>query len=167
MSERRPLPKTGHITAAHREIRSTVYRFRDEMLRVESQLPQPSFEPGEASADTIQFFEKKSVSQMYSRAVQVFAALTVEAFVNEYGYLRLGETDFEKLFKRQIPIAVKLTTILREVLGTFDENAEIVNVVRSLATRRNRLVHPRPEMEGLMEDGELRKTTERLPPDRS
>jgi hypothetical protein len=77
------------------------------MLRIASQLPEPSFEPGEASADTVQFFEKKSVSQMYSRAVQVFAALTVEALVNEYGYLRLGERDFEKLFKKQVPIAVK------------------------------------------------------------
>src|SRR5437899_2128675 len=103
MSERRPLPKSGHITATHREIRNTVYQFRDEMLRIESQLPQPSFEPGEASADTIQFFEKKSVSQMYSRAVQVFAALTVEAFVNEYGYLRHRHGGFREAVQTANP----------------------------------------------------------------
>jgi hypothetical protein len=122
-----------------------------------------TFETGPASAETLQFFEKKRVCQMHSRVVQVFASLAVEAFVNDYGYLRLGEAAFEKLFTRQIPIAVKLTKLLHEVFGSFDEKTEIISVVKSLAARRNRLVHPRPEMQSWTEHGEFSTTTQRLP----
>jgi hypothetical protein len=133
------------------------------MLRLESELPNKiTFETGVVSPETMRIVETKQLSQMHSRVVQVFALLAVEASLNEYGYLRFGEETFDKKFGR-LPIAKKLVRMLREVLGGFDEAHEIIAVVGALAARRNRLVHPRPEMEAWSEDGTRTATTTRLP----
>src|SRR5215471_6894149 len=50
---------------------------------------------------------------------------------------------------------------------TFADDCEIVGVVKSLASRRNRLVQLRPELHMLAEDGTKFETTKRLPPDDS
>ncbi|HLQ76469.1 MAG TPA: hypothetical protein VK210_03895, partial [Terriglobia bacterium] len=121
--------------------------------------------PGIAAPETVDFFEKKKLSQMYSRAVQVFACLAVEAFVNAYGYLRLGEEHFEQTFKKKrVGISKKLNSILSEVMEDVDNNPEIDLILRKLADRRNRIVHPKPEMKVLLEDGTKRETTKRLAP---
>jgi hypothetical protein len=136
--------------------------FRDEMLRLVLSHLSIQLESGPASEETIKFFETKRTAQMQSRAVQVFAALAVEAFVNDYAYLRLGEQSFEKLLK-WTSTSKKLAFICRGAFGNFDSNAEIVSVMRSLSDRRNELVHPKPEMQARLEDGTVRETTKRLP----
>jgi hypothetical protein len=157
------LPLRGHITAVHRDIRASVYKFRDEMLRLESDVLrlQIQQEPGIATQETLAFFKTKSVSQMYSRAVQVFAALAVEAFINEYAYLRLGEEEFKEELEWASTIK-KLRAVCLKVFGAFDDNGEIVTAMKNLAERRNRLVHPKPEMLSVMEGGTVRETTHRL-----
>jgi hypothetical protein len=157
--------KAGRLIAIHRDIKDSVYEFQREMLRLEAQVPAFTFKPGPVSPEMMHFVETKKRSQTYSRVVQVFAFLAVEAFMNEYGYLRLGEEAFEHKFKKQIPIAQKLKSIIGEVFGRFsNENTEIIDIVTSLAARRNRLVHPKPEMEVWLADGTKRRTTKRLPP---
>lgn len=147
----------------HRDIVESVYRFRAEMLRLESELPdQIRFEARFASPDTMRIVETKQLSQMHSRVIQVFALLAVEAALNEYGYLRFGQPIFDKKFEGQ-SIGKKLTGMLRQVLGSFEESHEIVAVVKALAARRNRLVHPKPEMEMWSGDGIRTATTTRLP----
>ena len=73
----------GAITTVYRDIRDSVYRFQSEMLRLESELPDEfAFESGLVTAETIQILEKKRECQMYSRVIQVFALLAVEALLN-------------------------------------------------------------------------------------
>jgi len=163
MTDRYPLPKSAGITAVHKDIRDSVLRFQKEMHRLESELPaQITFEAGPVSPELMCIVETKQCSQMYSRAIQVFALLAVEAFLNEYGYLRLGQAVFEKKYE-PLGIAKKLTNTLSEVLGSFDETSEIVAVVRKLGERRNRLVHPRPELTALTEGGATVQTAGRVP----
>ena len=58
------------------------------MLRAEEDIPKEvTFESGPASTSLLRIIEAKKLSQMYSRVVQVFALLTIETFLNEYGYL--------------------------------------------------------------------------------
>ena len=53
------------------------------MLRLESELPDEfGFESGLVTAETVQILEKKRECQMYSRVIQVFALLAVEAFLS-------------------------------------------------------------------------------------
>jgi hypothetical protein len=78
--------------------------------------------------------------------------------------LRFGQEAFEEQFKRTSPISKKLTKMLEKVSNKpFDEGSEIVQIVKSLAARRNRLVHPRPELEIWAEDGARTATTKRVP----
>jgi len=164
---KRPLPLNhigGILKTVHRDIRDSVYRFHSEMVRFESQIPKGIFQPGPVTPEALPFLEAKSHSAMYSRVAQVFAFLAVEAFVNDYGYLRLGEDAFEQKFRNKpIPISRKLTSILQEVIEDIGGNAEIDQVLKRLADRRNSLVHPKPEMTVLLEDGTIRETTKRLP----
>jgi hypothetical protein len=155
--------KGGNLTSVHRDIRDSVLKFHTEMLRLESQIPTGPFTPGPVSQETMNFYETKKSSQMHSRVVQVFALLAVEAFLNDYGYLRLGEEAYEKVLrKRRPPLSKKLNTILREVAPDFESDPEIEIILRNLATRRNNLVHPKPEMKVWLEDGTIRQTTKRL-----
>lgn len=155
-------PKTASITAVHRDIRETALTFQKEMLLLESELPDHvSFETGPVSPEIVRIMEKKRLSQMYSRVVQVFALLAVEAFLNEYGYLRFAPKIFERKYGR-LSLTKKLTNMLGAIRVDFDENSELVGLVKGLAERRNRLVHPRPELEVWGEDRTRSHTTKRL-----
>ncbi len=163
MTDRYPLPKSAGITTVHGDIRDSVLMFQKEMHRLESELPaQIIFEAGPVSPELMRIIEAKQRSQMYSRAIQVFALLAVEAFLNEYGYLRLGQAVFEQKYEA-LGIAKKLTNTLSDVLGSFDGTSEIVAVIRKLGERRNRLVHPRPELTAQTEGGATVQTTGRVP----
>ena len=61
--------------------------------------------------------KQKSFRRCTQGRSKCFALLAVEAFLNEYGYLRFGPEMFEKEFGRMKPIAKKLTKILGEALG--------------------------------------------------
>src|SRR5207253_6065108 len=163
MNEKHPLPKTANITVVHREIRDTAVRSHREMLRLESEPPaEIRFESGPASTEVLHFFETKQLSQMYSRVVQVFSLLAVEAFLNEYGYLRFSREVFEKKYDR-LPLHKKLASMLGDAVGNFDPESEIAALAKTLAERRNRLVHPKPELEVWNDDCSKSQTTKRLP----
>jgi hypothetical protein len=89
---------------------------------------------------------------MYSRAVQVFSLLAVEASLNEYGYICLGQELFEMKFQ-SLPIVKNPSALLMEVLESSTNDSEIVAILRRLSEERNRLVHPRPEMEAWNDNG--------------
>jgi len=89
------------------------------------------------------------------------------AFLNAYGYLRFGQEGFERESDR-FSIPTKLAQMLRHpFVQTFEDDCEIVSVLKSLASRRNRLVQLRPELHVLAADGTRFETTKRLPPDDS
>ena len=160
-----PLPPTGHITSVHRELVKSVYLFHQQMNVAEEAVPKEvDLEPRTASPELLALFDRKQISQIYSRAVQVFAALAIEAFLHEYGTLRFGSEKAEKDFRWGSP-AKRLSNMLRCFLGSFDGGSEIVQVVQRLASGRNALVHPQPEHESWNDDGTRHDaSTQRLPP---
>jgi len=160
MTKQHQPPRMGAITTVHQDIRDSVHKFQTEMLRLESELPDEfAFDSGLFTAETIQILEKKRECQMYSRLIQAFAPLAVEAFLNAYSYLRIGEEGFERKSDR-FSIPNKLAQMLRQpFVQTFEDDCEIVGVVKSLASRRNRLVQLKPELHVLAQDGTRIETT--------
>jgi len=76
-------------------------------------------------------------------ATQIFACMEVEAFLNFYGVLRLGEKYYKRNLER-LGISEKLkilvTMCTQEILEDEDE---ITQIVRRMFDRRNSLVHPK------------------------
>src|SRR5262245_36215915 len=109
-------PRMGAITTVYRDIRDSVHKYKTEMLRLESELPgQFALESGAS-----QIVEKKRECQMYSRIIQEFAVLAVEAFLNSYGDLRFGQEWFEPKSDR-FSIPNKLAQMLRQTsVQTFE-----------------------------------------------
>jgi hypothetical protein len=98
--------------------------------------------PDESS---VEFLVASMELRKLSRAVQVFAGLTVEACVNLYGMLALGEDKFygDKLEMKAFPKKLELIMALgRET--PIAPDAELVALGASLAGMRNRIAHPKP-----------------------
>jgi hypothetical protein len=79
----------------------------------------------------------------------IFSAMAVEAFLNYYGVLRMGEKAYRKHFER-LSGADKLSVLLlvcdRIAIG---EDDALFDSLRALTTVRNTLVHPKAkEMKG-------------------
>src|SRR5438093_13176133 len=88
----RTIPTPAGITMLHRDLRRDVYRLRDALKTAAAQRPasgQVTDAPEEV--DLIQVIEGAERIQCYSRAIQVFAAMVVEATLNTYGLLRFGK----------------------------------------------------------------------------
>jgi hypothetical protein len=83
------------------------------------------------------------VVELYVAAVQVFAAMTLEAAIDLYAILRFGEMNARAHF-RQKPIWKRLQTLLTAATGIRPEDdAVILGIVRSIFEARNALVHPK------------------------
>ena len=76
-------------------------------------------------------------------SVLIFAAMAVEAFLNYYGVVRMGEREFARHFER-LGIDAKLRALLLfcDSIRLADDDALIVSA-KELARKRNALVHPK------------------------
>jgi hypothetical protein len=82
-------------------------------------------------------------SEILSQSVQIFACMAVEAFLNYYGVVRLGEDVYYRLHERH-SIHKKLATLLRVCDATnLPRDSELAQLVRRMFERRNDLVHPK------------------------
>lgn len=135
------------ITALHRDLRREVYWLRDALETTVAQSPSADPTVGTPEdPDLPQAVNAQQRVQFYSRAVQVFALLTVEAALNTYGLLRFDEEAFERKAEKTGP-ATKVKILLEAATGApLDADDEIVQIVDRLARRRNALVHPRAEL---------------------
>lgn len=155
----REIRATGAITLPHRDLRREVYWLRDT-LETAARRPAPNQDVDSPEGPDLTYsFEPIVWGQHYSRAVQVFALMVVEAALNAYGLLRFDEKTFEREVAYRGPVA-KLKILLeapRPVgsapggrkssdTDTIAPNEEIVQVVTRLAARRNALVHPAAEL---------------------
>ena len=81
--------------------------------------------------------------QLYSRAVQIFSALTVEASLNTYGLLRMPATAFESYYEH-LGLVAKLRELLEDCVGIkMQEGDELYELTARLSQRRNGFVHPK------------------------
>jgi hypothetical protein len=80
---------------------------------------------------------------MHSEAAIVFAALAVEAFLNLYGVIRLGEGFYVRHFER-LSISAKVAAIVASCTGQILEDTdEILIAANRLRSIRNDLAHPK------------------------
>ena len=87
-------------------------------------------------------------------AVEMYSAMSVEAFLNFYGVVRLGEDLYAENLQK-VGVTEKLTLLLAVCDGVqIDKKSELWRTVRALFDRRNALVHPKArELRGLPDDG--------------
>lgn len=80
---------------------------------------------------------------LLSDSVKVFAAMSVEAFLNFYGVLRIGQARFDSELERSGPV-LKLKRLFEMCEKVqLQDTDPLVQVVDKIARRRNRLVHHR------------------------
>ncbi len=78
-----------------------------------------------------------------SDSVKVFSAMSVEAFLNFYGVVRLEQNYFDNHVEKLGPVP-KLKRLFALCEGkALTDSEPIVIVLSRIAARRNRLVHPR------------------------
>lgn len=102
--------------------------------------PSESVKQQEASPDLWRLGRRRD---MLSDSVKVYSAMSVEAFLNFYGVVRLGQSYFDAHIERLGPVAkLKRLFLLCENINLADADTLVVLLDR-IAKRRNRLVHPR------------------------
>ena len=87
--------------------------------------------------------DRREKLEVLSVTVEIFCCMSVEAFLNFYGFVRLGEEFFKQNYER-IGITQKLGALLatsQQIL--LPKDAEITKLVRKMFDRRNALVHPK------------------------
>ena len=79
----------------------------------------------------------------HSNDALLYACISIEAFLNYYGVVRLGEEYFTRHFE-SIPTLRKLRGVIEVCCGTQLSNEdEILTLARNLLDRRNKIVHPK------------------------
>ena len=77
-----------------------------------------------------------------SDSVRVYAAMSIEGFVNFYGVLRLGQSVYERKFLNK-PLFHKLQSLLHSCDGVqIEPTSDIAIALQVVARSRNSLVHP-------------------------
>lgn len=78
----------------------------------------------------------------YATASEVFCCLSIEAFINFYGTVRLGETTYLRKFER-LSITSKLTSLMVACESkTVPQNHPTMKIIKKTFRIRNRIVHP-------------------------
>ena len=92
-----------------------------------------------------------------SMATLIFSAMAVEAFLNYYGVLRIGEAAYTKHFERRLSMVEKLSVLLLVCDGiAISGNDELLVSIRTLTNVRNSVVHPKTKEMDSYVPGELR-----------
>ena len=97
----------------------------------------------DAEATHKDLWELTRLRDRTSDTVRIYAAMSLEGYLNFYGVLRLGQQAYEKAFER-LPIVTKLKRLLFtcDALHLSDSH-ELVARLTFVANSRNGLVHPR------------------------
>lgn len=81
-------------------------------------------------------------------SVVIFSAMSVEAYLNFYGVVRVGEDLYQRQFER-MSFDRKLEVLLFVCNGLAVEKGDpIADTIRRVADRRNALVHPKTREAG-------------------
>ncbi len=163
----RELPATAGFSLLHQELYEDMLRLVSQLDLAVANAEQRSIEFRHAGDEVRAKLALASPeAQMYSRAVQVFAAMAVEAALNCYGLMWFGEAGFEKYFKR-CPTVPKLKKLAKICAGKeLNDTDEIVRLASSLMVKRNAHVHPRAEESSPDAQGVFRIVTQKRQPRR-
>lgn len=101
---------------------------------------------GETVRDSSQYPELRDMVRrrnILCDSIAIFAGMSVEAFINWYGVIRIGEEIYQENFER-LGIVPKLKTLLLLTDSLSLTNTDLlVQSLSKLAERRNQRVHPK------------------------
>lgn len=110
---------------------------------VRAQWPRPLEETvtGDEHSPALGLLVRKR--DLLSDSVKIFSAMAVEAFLNYYGVVRLGEAEYAVNFER-LPLIPKLRTLLLVCDSlSITESDPLIKLLKSISERRNSLLHPK------------------------
>jgi len=98
-----------------------------------------------------------SKQQKSGTTVIVFAAICLEAFINDYASMKLSKQLFEKI--EMLGFCNKWVIVPKLVTGKeFNTSSKAFELLRQLIKNRNELVHPKPKLKTI---DELEKENEK------
>ena len=126
--------------------------------QVNSQWPKPlgeSLKDHEIPKDLDLLVDERDLASDVSR---IYAAMSVEAFLNFYGAARIGESEFNAHFER-LPIVQKARQLFLICDGqAIAESDPLIVELKKVSEGRNRLVHHKAKM-ALPDDQESKYMT--------
>jgi hypothetical protein len=78
-------------------------------------------------------------------SITIFTAMAVEAFINFYGVVRIGEDGYQRLFERLGAIPKLQTLLLVCDSLSVSTKDPLIKLLERITTRRNNLVHPKTQ----------------------
>ncbi len=127
----------------HEYARLLLTELKDVTSKLKSEWPVPESETVRSPDDHPGLWDLTRKRDSLSDSVIIFSAMAVEAFLNLYGVVRLGEDNYKRLFER-LGAVPKLQTLLLVCDSlSIPNNDPLVATVKNIAERRNRLVHPK------------------------
>lgn len=112
---------------------------------VKKQWPGPLDQALKGDQHTPELWSLVRKRDLLSDSVKIFSAMAVEAFLNYYGIVRLGEDEYASHFER-LGLVPKLRTLLLVCDSLLISEADpLVQLLQSIARRRNSLVHPKAQ----------------------
>lgn len=125
----------------HRIAHAQLDRLEDLCEQVKSAWPKPlgeSLKDEEIPAALALLVDERDLA---SDVTRIFAAMSVEAFLNFYGAARIGEREFNEHFER-LPIVKKARQIFLICDGqSVEERDPLIDALKRVSQGRNRLVH--------------------------
>lgn len=112
---------------------------------VKKQWPGPLDQTLKGDQHTPELWSLVRKRDLLSDSVKIFSAMAVEAFLNYYGVVRLGEDEYASHFER-LGLVPKLRTLLLVCDSlSISEPDPLIQLLQSIAKRRNSLVHPKAQ----------------------
>ncbi len=137
-------PRDEHVgrtlTAPHDELYRAMRGFLNDLERAEETYRKEVIAIREKLRVPAEYSETPDVER-YSLAIQVFAAMTIEAAISFYAVLRFGGENHDEHF-RWGSADGRLRTALNQAGVSLGEDAEILQLVRVVMEARHNIVHP-------------------------
>lgn len=137
-------PRNHHVgrtfTAPHDELYRAMRGFLKDLEKAEETYRMEVAEIRTKLRIAAEYTETPDVER-YSLAIQVFAAMTIEAAISFYAVLRFGGEHHDDHF-RWGSADNRLQTALSHAGMAFEDDAEILRLVRAVMDARHTIVHP-------------------------
>jgi hypothetical protein len=128
------------FTAPHNELYRAMHGFLKDLAEAEESYRQEVAEIRSKLRIAAEYSETPDVER-YSLAIQVFAAMIIEAAISFYAVLRFGGEKHDDHF-RWGSADKRLRAALRHAGADLQDDAEILRLVRSVMDGRHTIVHP-------------------------
>lgn len=137
-------PRDEHVgrtfTAPHDELYRAMRGFLKDLERAEETYREEVIAIREKLKILAEYTETPDVER-YSLAIQILAAMTIEAAISFYAVLQFGGENHDDYFRRG-SADKRLRTALSYAGVNLEDDAEILRVVRKVRDARNGIVHP-------------------------